>query len=239
MDLIICPHCRTRVLPSSDGECPSCRKSVDAPVEAFEQDEAARTAEGSDPGTGMVTVARFTDPVEATMAKNCLEEAGFEVFLADAETVSVAWQLSNALGGIKLQVPELEADQARTVLQEQLVGSAGDREELTREATATTPPPGEGGEEDQLEDDGSDEPETEPTGREQDAERAFRGAVFGLIFIPLQFYASYLLLRVLFSTEILAGRPRKRACIAAAINGSFMVPFILLLGAAVFAFWNA
>lgn len=169
------------------------------------------------------------------MAKNCLEDAGFEVFLADAETVSVAWQLSNALGGIKLQVAESEAAHARIVLQERLDGPAGDQEELTREATATTPPPGEEGEDDPLIDDGSDEPEPESTGREKDAERAFRGAVFGLLFLPLQFYASYLLLKVLFSTEDLGGRSRGRARVAAAIN----VPFMLLLGVVVFAIWNS
>ena len=88
-----------------------------------------------------MTVARFIDPVEASLAKNCLEEAGFEAFLADAETVSVAWQLSNALGGIKLQVAEPDAAQARIVLREQLDGSAGDQEELIREAIASSPHP--------------------------------------------------------------------------------------------------
>jgi hypothetical protein len=96
-------------------------------------------------------------------------------------------------------------------------------------------PPGEGDEEDPLEDDGSDEPEREPTGREKDAKRAFLGAVFGLLFFPLQFYVSYLLLRVLFSTEALGGRSRGRARVAAAIN----VPFMLLLGVVLFAIWNS
>ena len=28
MEIQVCPHCRTRVLPSADGTCPSCRRSV-------------------------------------------------------------------------------------------------------------------------------------------------------------------------------------------------------------------
>jgi hypothetical protein len=221
MKIIQCPHCKTRVVTSPDGVCPSCRKSVDAPVDSVEESETLWDAALPGAGTSLVTVARFVDPVRATMAKNCLEDAGFEAFLADAETVSVAWQLSNALGGIKLQVAGPDAARARTVLREQLDGSAGDREDLIREATATTSATGEGGEDVPPDDDGTDGPE--PTSRENDAERAFRCAVFGLLFFPLQFYASFLLLKVLFSSEVLAGRSRGRAFIATAINVTFLL----------------
>ena len=226
MDLTQCPHCKTRVFPSGSGECPSCRKPLDAPVDEVAGREAPWTPELPEVSTGLVTVARFADPVEAAMAKNCLEDAGFVSFLADAETVSVAWQWSNALGGIKLQVAEPDADKARTVLREQHESSAGEREGLAREAVATTPEPGEGGEELPPEDDGSDETEPEPTGRERAAERAFRGAVFGLLFFPLEFYASYLLLAVLFSEETLAGRARGRAFVAAGINLTYMLVLV-------------
>ena len=218
MDLIQCPHCKTRVFPSRDGECPSCRKFVNAPENTVGKGEIPWAAELPEPESGLVTVARFDDPVEASLAKNCLEEAGFEVFLADAETVSVAWQLSNALGGIKLQVAELKAAQARTILQEQHDASAGDQKELVQEAITATCVAGEESEDLLLEDDESDEPEPDLTGREKDAERAFRGAVFGLLFFPLQFYASFLLLKVLFSSEALSGRSRGRAFVAATIT---------------------
>jgi hypothetical protein len=221
MKLIQCPHCKTRVVASPDGVCPSCRKSVDSPVDSVEECETLWDAALPGAGTSLVTVARFVDPVQATMAKNCLEEAGFEAFLADAETVSVAWQLSNALGGIKLQVAGPDAARARTVLREQLDGSAGDQKNFIREAIATRSPTGEGGKDVQPDDDGTDGPE--PTGRENDTERAFRCAVFGLLFFPLQFYASFLLLKVLFSSEVLAGRARGRAFVAATINATFLL----------------
>ena len=224
MELIQCPHCRTRVFAASDGQCPSCRKPLDAPVDAVEEGESPRLAGLPEAGAGPVTVARFVDPVEASLARNCLEEAGFEAFLADAETVSVAWQLSNALGGVKLQVAGPDAARARLVLREQRDGSAGEQEELDREAIASTALV-EGGEGLPPEDDGADEREPQPTGREVDAERAFRGAVFGLLFFPLQFYASFLLLKVLFSPETLAGRARGRAFFATAIN----LPYMLIL----------
>jgi hypothetical protein len=192
-------------------------------VEAAGTGEASSTHWLAKEEAELVTVRRFIDPIEASLAKNCLEEAGFEVFLADIETVTVAWQLSNALGGIKLQVAAPDAARARIVLREHLDGSAGEEGELIREAIASSPVTGGGLEESPPEDDGSEESEPEPTGREQEAERAFRAAVLGLLFFPLQFYATYLLLAVLFSSETLAGRSRRRAFIAAAINSVFVL----------------
>jgi hypothetical protein len=206
---------------------------MDAPGPAVAKAEAPWAAELPEPGAELVTVARFVDLVEASLARNCLEEAGVAAFLADAETVSVAWQLTNALGGIKLQVAEPDADRARAVLQEQRDGATGDRDELAREAIAAAPAPGGAGDEPPPADDGSDEPEPEPTTREEDAERAFRGAVYGLLFFPLQFYASFLLLRVLFSSKALAGRSRGRAVVAAVINVAYML-ILLVFGSAAF-----
>ena len=54
----------------------------------------------------MVTVATFDMPTEAHLAKGLLEANGLAAFLADELTVGVAWHLSNAVGGIKLQVAE-------------------------------------------------------------------------------------------------------------------------------------
>ena len=31
MDIRICPHCKTRVLPSPEGECPQCKGNVEGP----------------------------------------------------------------------------------------------------------------------------------------------------------------------------------------------------------------
>ncbi len=167
MDFIQCPHCKTRVFASTDGECPSCRKPLDAPVDAVGKGEVPWAAEPPEPEPGLVTVARFVNPVEASLARNCLEGAGVEAFLADVATVSVAWQLSNALGGVKLQVAESDAARARLALREQRDDSAGDQKELAQEATATATEPGEGGEEIAPEGDGSDQLEPEPTGREE------------------------------------------------------------------------
>jgi hypothetical protein len=233
MDMIQCPHCMTRVVPSSNGECPSCRKSLDAPANLAAKVEVppwmSELPEG-EVETEAVTIARFVDPVAASLAKNCLEDAGIKAFLADNRTVSVFWQLSNLLGGIKLQVAEPNAARAVTVLEEQHHRPAEEDAELVQEAIATKPVLGDGDDDLAPEDGHEDEPELEPTGRESDAERAFRGAVYGLLFAPLQFYASFLLMVILCSSEALTGRARRRAYVAAVIN-TFHV--MILLG-----FWS-
>jgi hypothetical protein len=47
-----------------------------------------------------------------------LESEGFSPILADAETVDMDWLLSNAVGGIKVQVPKAEVEQARAALRD-------------------------------------------------------------------------------------------------------------------------
>src|SRR5262245_16145024 len=64
----------------------------------------------------MVTVAVANSTTEACLYRATLEQAGIPVFLADEGIVSMNWFLSNAVGGIKVQVPEEHADPAREVL---------------------------------------------------------------------------------------------------------------------------
>jgi len=60
----------------------------------------------------LVTVATTFDVVEAEMLRNQLVAEGFEVYLADDNIVGVMNLLASAVGGIKIKVPETEADEA-------------------------------------------------------------------------------------------------------------------------------
>ena len=64
----------------------------------------------------IVTIASFSTPIEANLAKMKLESAGIIVFVADEYTIGMNWLYSNALGGVKLQVPESMACGAREIL---------------------------------------------------------------------------------------------------------------------------
>ncbi|MEM1055761.1 MAG: DUF2007 domain-containing protein [Bacteroidota bacterium] len=65
-----------------------------------------------------VTLATYTTPFEAEIVKGRLEAEGFTVVLGDTEVVTNNWMYSQAIGGVKLRVPEAEVEEARRVLAE-------------------------------------------------------------------------------------------------------------------------
>lgn len=67
----------------------------------------------------LVTVAVFGSPFEAGMAKSELEACGIPAFIADEFTIGANPLYSNALGGIKLQVPATYAEEAHQIVSAQ------------------------------------------------------------------------------------------------------------------------
>lgn len=63
-----------------------------------------------------ITVDRFFHPTVAHIAAGKLESEGIPVFLLGINHASANWLLSNALGGIRLQVPASHEDAARQLL---------------------------------------------------------------------------------------------------------------------------
>lgn len=70
----------------------------------------------------LVTVEAFTDPVEAHISKGLLESEGIPASLGSEHLVWSAWPFSQALGGVRLQVPDEYAYRAREVLSKQRRG---------------------------------------------------------------------------------------------------------------------
>lgn len=66
----------------------------------------------------LVTLEHFRDVPQALLAKGKLESAGIHCVLADGNLVRMDWLLSNAIGGIRLQVSRQDADSARALLDE-------------------------------------------------------------------------------------------------------------------------
>jgi hypothetical protein len=64
----------------------------------------------------LVTIAQCNLNTEAYAMRVFLEAEGIPVFLADELTVDMVWILSNAVGGIKVQVPEHLAERATALL---------------------------------------------------------------------------------------------------------------------------
>ncbi len=63
-----------------------------------------------------VTVERFRDLSAGIVARSALEAAEIHCFLRDENTVRLDWQVSNFIGGMRLQVLEADAEAAREVL---------------------------------------------------------------------------------------------------------------------------
>lgn len=61
----------------------------------------------------LITVARYSLPYEAHLARARLEAEDIPAFVMDEHTINMQWLYSNALGGVRLQVPQgFEADAA-------------------------------------------------------------------------------------------------------------------------------
>ena len=62
------------------------------------------------------TVATFSFPHEAHIARAKLESEGIPALVADEHTINMQWLYSNALGGVRLQVPPTAFDRAKGIL---------------------------------------------------------------------------------------------------------------------------
>ena len=69
------------------------------------------------------TIASFTFPIEAYLAKGRLEAEGIPAFIAHENHVWANWMYSQALGGVKLQVLENDVGAANLVLEKHLKGA--------------------------------------------------------------------------------------------------------------------
>ena len=71
----------------------------------------------------LVTIRRYRDLSEAIVARAVIEAAGIYCFLQNENIVRLDWQISNFIGGIRLQVPEVDAVAAEEILSEPVPAS--------------------------------------------------------------------------------------------------------------------
>ena len=64
----------------------------------------------------LVTLRQYRDLSEAIVARGALKSAGIFVFLKDENLVRLDWQISNMIGGIRLQVYAADVEAAEEVL---------------------------------------------------------------------------------------------------------------------------
>ncbi len=73
-----------------------------------------------------ITLGRYSLPFEAHLDRSRLESEGIDAFVADEYTVNMQWMLSNAIGGVRLQVQEDDLYRARQILAEDRSGLIDD-----------------------------------------------------------------------------------------------------------------
>jgi Putative prokaryotic signal transducing protein len=64
----------------------------------------------------LVTIRRYRDLSEAIVARAVIESAGIFCFLKDENLVRLDWQVSNFIGGIRLQVTPTDVEAAKDIL---------------------------------------------------------------------------------------------------------------------------
>jgi hypothetical protein len=86
----------------------------------------------------LITIATFTNPLEAHIVRGRLEAENIETFVAHEHHIWANWFLSTALGGVKLQVNPEDAQRAREILRRE---QAGDYEALVMDSGNETAEP--------------------------------------------------------------------------------------------------
>lgn len=87
-------------------------------------------------GDRLVTIAAFSEPIEAHLARSRLECEGLSCSLADEHIVGVYWLSTAAVGGVKLQVRERDREHALRVLEEASARPASSAEWVTGDLDA-------------------------------------------------------------------------------------------------------
>ena len=160
--------------------------------------------------SSLVMIARHLTSQEAETARAALALEGIDAYLEGDAMVGMVWLFSNAVGGVKLLVPQRDALRAFEVLRR-----AGCANEPDAAAEEDAPPD---------EDDGADDPEARYPG-DATARRAFRAAVFSLFACPplLNLYSVWTLVRLALAGKPLSAAGRRTFYAAWAINASMCV----------------
>lgn len=64
----------------------------------------------------MITIAVLNTLNEAFLLRSMLESSEIPAFIPDENTAQVDWALTNAIGGIRVQVPESFRDEAEKIV---------------------------------------------------------------------------------------------------------------------------
>jgi hypothetical protein len=105
-----CPKCKDEFQDWVKA-CPDCRVALEDKLPP--PSPKIKSILPVDP---IVTIATFSYPTEAHLNKAKLESEGIDAFVADEHIVQANWLYSLAIGGVRLQVKESEAEEALSII---------------------------------------------------------------------------------------------------------------------------
>ncbi len=180
----------------------------------------------------LITIGTYWDVTEARLARIYLEAAGIRSVLQNENSVTMNWlEFANTSKGVQLQVDAADVDAAIEVLEQKSpradeIGDEWDtHEEDPEEENEERVEP-----ESLLRQNESvlDEEKYAPLNpREQRIQRGYLTAIVGLMFLPLEFYSTYLLGVSLLSADPLRPAIRRKAQHAFLINGFVLLAYFL------------
>ena len=77
----------------------------------------------------LVTLRAYTNPIDAELARAQLDLAGIPAAVQDQHLVSIQWLYSNAIGGVKVKVDEMDLQAAREALAQEYSADLEDLDE--------------------------------------------------------------------------------------------------------------
>lgn len=105
---------------------PEARTALIAEFAARKLSFTEPSAPTNDPGPEyreLVTLRRYRDLSEAIVARAVVESSGIFCFLKDENLVRLDWQVSNFIGGIRLQVDAADVEAAEEILSQPIPNS--------------------------------------------------------------------------------------------------------------------
>lgn len=146
------------------------------------------------------TIATFDTPTAAGFVRSRLEAEGITVFSENMEMVGMAWHLGNAVGGIKLKVLEEDAERATALLNEMRERPPVEESNRHENGDMKT----------EMECPDEDESQADNSSPDEIIHRAFRCALLGMLFLPLQLYTLWLVGRIILGSGKLEQKHRVR-----------------------------
>jgi hypothetical protein len=190
----------------------------------------------------LITIAEFREANQARILLNYLASEGIRGWLSNETIVTNDWLLGNAVGNVRLQVANVDVEEALRLLEDKPPIDADELSEIALNAETEKPsgplfdfiyPDGYEESLDQsetdLDFDEADETKQDLTHKEILVDRAFRASILFLAFSFLSPILTWMLIDIYSSREVISPRHQRRLFWATLLHIPGMILFLFVL----------